>query len=108
MRPVYRIELFGEQAYIIAARRADDRTAPRFRVAALQYVIVDEPKAACQKCSLARRQAIVGIFCFVAENEFIIDQSLSSIACSVPWTRGSVAGRKPTRGISSRLASSRL
>ena len=90
-------------------REANDRTTPRFRVTTLQYVIVDKPKAARQKCSLARRQAIVGIVCFVAENEFIANQQLvlDGAAAFLALADPS-AGRKPTSGISSRLASSRL
>jgi hypothetical protein len=34
-------------------------------------------KATSQKCSLARRQAIVDIVCFVAEDEFVVDQKLA-------------------------------
>src|SRR5262249_49289605 len=67
-------------------------------MAPLQDVIVDEPKAARQKRAFAFGQAITRIFGFIAQNKFPIDRSLSSIARSVPWTRGSLAGRKPTRG----------
>jgi hypothetical protein len=42
--------------------------------AALQHVIVDEPKAARQENSLACGQAVAGVFGFVAQNEFTVDQ----------------------------------
>jgi hypothetical protein len=46
----------------------------RFRVAALQHVIVDEPKAARQENFLACGQAVADVFGFVAKNEFTVDQ----------------------------------
>ena len=67
------IELFGEQTDIIAAREQTVEQPPSFRIAALQNIVVDEPKAARQKGSLTCRQAI-SIFGFVAEDEFAIDQ----------------------------------
>jgi hypothetical protein len=51
----YRIQLFGEQADVIAAREQTIEQTPRFRITALQDVMVDEPKAARQKCSLSRK-----------------------------------------------------
>ena len=42
----------------------------------LQDVIVDKPKAARQKRAFAFRQTITGIFDFVAQNKFPIDQEL--------------------------------
>ena len=55
-------------------QRESKRSNSGFRIAALQYVVVDEPEAACQKNSLAGRQAVTGIFGFVSQNEFAIDQ----------------------------------
>jgi hypothetical protein len=58
MRP-QRIELFREQAHVIAAREQTGKELARFGIAALQYIIVDEPKAARQEsrhfalCSIA-------------------------------------------------------
>src|SRR4029453_2800571 len=45
-----------------------------FRIAALQYVIVDEQKAARQKSSFTSGQAVASIFGFVPQNEFAVDQ----------------------------------
>src|SRR5262249_58909553 len=47
---------------------------PGVRIAALQYVIVDEPKAARQENTFACGQAVAGIFGFVPQNEFAVDQ----------------------------------
>jgi hypothetical protein len=46
---------------------------PRFWIAALQHVIVNEPKAARQKSPFAGRKAVSGIIGFVAQNEFAVD-----------------------------------
>src|SRR5262245_53134994 len=40
----------------------------------LQDVIVDEPKAACQKCAFAFGQAITRIFSFITQNKFPIEE----------------------------------
>src|SRR5260370_3509311 len=40
----------------------------------LQYVIVDEPKAACKESAFTGGQAIAGIFGFVPQNEFAVGQ----------------------------------
>jgi hypothetical protein len=49
----------------------------RLLITTLQYVVVDEPKTAEQKCSFAGWQAINGIFSFVPQNELIgVDTSL--------------------------------
>src|SRR5262249_24991788 len=69
-----RIELFGEQAHIIAARKQTLEQLAGVRIAALQYVIVDEPKAARQEDTFACGQAIAGTFGLVPQNEFAIDQ----------------------------------
>jgi hypothetical protein len=45
-------------------------------MATLQYVIVDEPKTADQKCSFAGWQAINCFRRFVTQNEFIVDEEL--------------------------------
>jgi hypothetical protein len=42
----------------------------------LQDVIVDKPKAARQKRAFAFRQTITGIFDFVAQNKFSINEEL--------------------------------
>ena len=69
-----RIELFSEQTHVIAAREQPIEELLGFGVSALQYVIVDQPKAARQKSSFAGGQAVAGIFGFVSENEFVADQ----------------------------------
>src|SRR4029077_10644719 len=46
----------------------------RVCVAVLQYIIVDEPKAARQESSFACGQAVAGVFGFVTQNEFTVDQ----------------------------------
>src|SRR5262249_10531726 len=69
-----RIELFGEQAHIIAARKQNLQQLAGARSAAMQYVIVDEPKAARQEDTFACGQAVAGIFGFVPQNEFAVDQ----------------------------------
>src|SRR6516225_5426643 len=43
-------------------------------MATLQYIIVDEPKAARQESSFAGGQAVAPVFGFVPQNEFTIDQ----------------------------------
>ena len=67
-----RIKLFGEQSHVIAAREQTVEQLPGFRIAALQYVIVDEQKAARQKSPLTCGQAIAGVFGFVPQNEFAV------------------------------------
>ena len=70
------IELFRQQAHVIAVRKQTIEQLPRLRITALHYVIVDKPEAASQECSLAGRQAIVDIAGFVAQDEFVTDQEL--------------------------------
>jgi len=72
----YRVELLGKQTDIIAAREQTIEQLSGFRVASLQYVVVDEPEAACEKRSLARGKAIGDILGLVAQHEFSIDQQL--------------------------------
>jgi hypothetical protein len=69
-----RIDLFREQADVIAARKQTIEQPARLRIAALQNVIVDEPEAAGQERSFTCGQAVAGVFAFVAQNEFILDQ----------------------------------
>src|SRR5262249_28356761 len=69
-----RTELFREQSHIIAAREQPREQLARICVAALQYIIVDEPKAARQESSFACGQAVAGMFGFVTQNEFTVDQ----------------------------------
>jgi len=69
-----RIELFGEQAHVIAAREQTVEQLAGVRIAVLQYVIVDEPEAARQENAFTCGQAIAGIFGFVPQNEFAVDQ----------------------------------
>src|SRR5580704_5349028 len=55
---------------------------------ALQNVIVDKPEAARQKRAFTFRQTIAGIFDFVAQNKFPIDEELvldSSKRSLDPW-----------------------
>ena len=67
-----RIKLLREQADVIAAGEQTVEKVARLRVAALQYVIVDEPEAARQESSFACGQAIAGVLGFVAQNEFTL------------------------------------
>src|SRR5262252_3257586 len=69
-----RIELFCEQAHVVAASEQTGEQFARLGIAALQYVIVDEPKAARQESSFACGQAVAGVFGLVAQNEFTVDQ----------------------------------
>jgi hypothetical protein len=60
-------QLAGDNCFDLGA-------SARFRITALQYVIVDEPKAACQESSFACGQAVASVLAFVAQNEFTVDQ----------------------------------
>src|ERR1700746_4105968 len=62
-------------------------------MAALQYVIVDQPKAARQKSSFTWWQAVPGVFGFVAKHEFIPDQK-SILDCLKRSADPRVLGRK--------------
>ena len=90
------------------ATPAGARTAPRASsLAALQGIGLGQPEAADQERALAGRQAVLRLWRVVAQHEAVRASSSRSIASTVPRTRGSSAGRKPTIGISSVLASSR-
>src|SRR5262249_32559172 len=69
-----RIELLREQADVIAAGEQAGKELARFRIAALQDVVVDEPEAAREEGPLACGQPVGGVFGFVAQDEFAIDQ----------------------------------
>ena len=75
-------------------------------VPALQRVVVGEPEAAGEERALARRQAVRAVSRCRSAARSRRAAASRSIAATVPSTRGSSAGRKPTCGISSRLASS--
>src|ERR1700746_1617211 len=81
----HRIEPFSEQPHVIAAREQPIKELLGLGVSALQYVVVDQPKAARQKNSFARGQAVAGIFGFVSEDEFVADQQpvLNRRKCSL-------------------------
>src|SRR4029077_9115634 len=64
--PIERIEFLGQQANVIAVQEQSIEQPLRLLITTLQYVVVDEPKTADQKCSFACRQAVNGIFSFVA------------------------------------------
>ena len=51
----YRIELLGEQTDVVAAREQTIEQLSGFRVAGLQYVVVDQPEAACEETLLRPR-----------------------------------------------------
>src|SRR5690349_6951552 len=68
------IELLGEQADVIAARQQPLEEPPRFGVAALQHIIVDQPEAAGEEGAFPRRQAVDIVLVFVAQNELVLDQ----------------------------------
>lgn len=70
------IEFLGQQTNVIAAREQTIEQPPGFLITTLQYVVVDEPKTAEQKCSFAGRQAVNGIFSLVTQNEFIVYKKL--------------------------------
>lgn len=72
--PCCRIELFGQQADVIAAREQTIEQRPCFRVTALQNVVVDEPEAACEERAFSGRQPIIDIVCFITQHELVIDQ----------------------------------
>jgi hypothetical protein len=69
-----RIKLFGEQTHVIATGQQPIKELATFFVAALQYIVIDEPEAARQKGALTRRQSIGGIFRFIAKDKFAVDQ----------------------------------
>src|SRR6516165_9533383 len=91
--PAQWIELFGEQAHIVAAREQALEEAAGFRIAPLQYVIVGEPKTAGQEGSLASGQAVGGVSGFVAANEFPPDQK-PVLDCSKRPAHARIAGRQ--------------
>jgi hypothetical protein len=51
--PGSRVELFREQAHVIAAQEQTGEELARLEMATLQYVIVNEPKAARQESTFA-------------------------------------------------------
>jgi hypothetical protein len=87
------IDLFSEQTYVIAAGEQTVEQLPRFRIAVLQYVIIHEPKAARKESSFAWGQAIAGIFGFVPQNEFTVDQQ-SLLDCPKRSADPRVLGKK--------------
>src|SRR5262249_15570964 len=72
--PGQRIKFLGEQTHVIAAQEQAGEQLARFRTAALQYVIVDEPKAARKESSFAFGKSVSGVFGCVAKNELTLDQ----------------------------------
>src|SRR6516162_3188353 len=70
-----RIELFGKQTDVVAARQQTIEQLPRLCITSLHNVVVDKPETAHQKSPFSGRQAISGIFGFVPQNEFVRDQS---------------------------------
>jgi hypothetical protein len=103
-----RINLFGEQAHVVAARKQTVEQLAGFRIATLQYVVIDKPEAAREKSAFVGWQAIAGIVAFVAKEEFAIDQQAVLDRSQRPADARIGSRKKPTSGISSRLASSRL
>src|SRR3974377_1279143 len=63
------IKLFGEQPHIVAAQKQALEQLPSLLIAALQYIIVDKPKAARQESSFTCGKAVASVFDFVAKNE---------------------------------------
>ena len=88
-----------------ASASSRSNNCARFVVPAGHRVGVREPEAAREEGAFAGRQAVVDRSRVVAQHEAVAQQALLDGA-TVPTTRGSSGGRKPTRGISSRLASS--
>ena len=72
--PTRRIELFRQQPHVVATGEQPLKQPLSVFIAALQNVIVHQPKAAGQESPLAGRQAVAGIVEFVPQNEFIIDE----------------------------------
>ena len=67
-------------------------------MAALQGIIVRQPESAGEKLSLAVRHTIKGgVLVYRATKP--LSMRFASMALTVPITRASSAGRKPTRGI---------
>ena len=88
-----------------ASRRSNSST--RLVAAPDERQRVDEPERARQEGALARWQAVVGLLGRIAQHEAVAHSSRST-ASTVPITRSSSGGRKPTAGISSSDASSCL
>jgi hypothetical protein len=65
-----RIDLFGEQAHVVAARKQTVEQIAAFRIATLQYVVIDKPEAAREKSAFV--------------NAAPISQPLPSKATSMP------------------------
>src|SRR4029077_1733171 len=72
--PARRIELFRQQPHVVAAGEQPLKQPLSVFIAALQNVIIHQPKAAGEESPLAGRQAVAGIVGFVPQNEFIIDE----------------------------------
>ena len=69
-----RIDLFSEQPHVVAAGHQTIKHLPRFHMAALQDVIIDEPEAASQKSAFAFGKPVSGVIGLVAQDEFAVDQ----------------------------------
>jgi hypothetical protein len=51
--PIWWIEFLSQQANVIAAREQTIEQPLRLLITTLQYVVIDEPKTADQKCPFA-------------------------------------------------------
>ena len=107
---------FGAGSYSSASRPTSLRSASsrsnsasRLVRAARQRVVVGEPERAGEEHALAGRQPVdVSSSRAIAEDESVLQRSSLDRLARCRRTRGSSAGRKPTSGIISRLASSSL
>ena len=99
------VVFLGEQAEVVAQGEQALEEALRIFGAADGFEAADHPEAAGQKYAFAGRQAVVDLGGVVAKDE-AAGMSSRSMASMVALTRGSVPGRKPTRGMRSREASS--
>ena len=90
-----------------ARSRSRSNSCTRLVVSPEQRVAVGEPERARQERALAGRQAVdAALLAAVAEDEAVVRGARARSPRPCRAMRGSVAGRKPTSGISSRLASS--
>jgi hypothetical protein len=102
------VVLLGEQPEVVAQGEQLIEQLARLGAASERAERVDKPKRAGEEGALAAAHAIDVSLRLgrVAQDQAVADRQLLADGVDVPATRGSPAGRKPTRGMRSRLASS--
>jgi hypothetical protein len=101
-----RIPLFAEQSDVVAQAEKSFEQPGGLGLSAGEVQRVDKPERAGDEEPFPAGQAIVGGGVLVPLDQAVLGQLLLDGGDRAPSTRGSVPGRNPTRGMSSRLASS--